>query len=116
MVCKMDFAMIPTRYSLMPPEVDPAAPPTAISSAMVKNAPLVRTTINWFGVMTEKPVVVKAEITMYTPRRRRAGISANKGEPERDATKTPSMTATQMNMVRVSISRKKGPVFPFQTS
>ena len=66
--------------------------------------------------MTEKPVVVNAATTMYTPRRMSAGRSENSVDADKDATNTANMMPTQMSVVRVSMSRKNERVCPFHTS
>ena len=50
-VATSDLMISPMRLNLMPPDVDPAPPPTAISAAMTRNAPEVSDVVSWFVVM-----------------------------------------------------------------
>ncbi len=99
----------------MPPAVEPAPLPTAITMPSVRNAPDVKTVSIWLTVTTEKPVVENAEIIMKTPRRKSAGRPENSVLDAQDAVKTTVMNTSQSTVVRVSMSRKRCTLVPFHS-
>ncbi len=44
--------MMPMRENLMPPAVEPEAPPTAMMNARVRKAPLLKAVVSWLVVTT----------------------------------------------------------------
>ena len=104
------------RLNLMPPDVEPAPPPTHMSAAMTRNAPEVSDVVSWLVVTFWKPVVENADTMRNTPRRIMVARFEKSELAETDAANTKVITAIQMNMVRISMSRKYTFRCPFHSS